>query len=302
MRAARCTGWAKALGVIPDRPTCPVAGTLRAQLSRSASRAGRFALFVPALLKPRAAAMRAQLWALHTASRPALPTAGLVSLPGRRRLARRVRRGHGMAGRRPGAAPSGRGRARRGGTRLGNPARRHRAAGRPRRPLRAVRSWCRRCCGGWGFGVARRRAWHPGCTARRPPPCWCRCAADRPRSPPQPRPRTARSLRRTGLARSIDRAGPARIADWQRLDKWLWCARFMKARADCARLAPREDPHQPPAHRQTPCPAARRRRADAAPPRPGPRHPRAGPGDPPRPGNRSADALRGDHGSAARRR
>ena len=22
--------------------------------------------------------------------------------------------------------------------------------------------------------------------------------------------------------------------DWQRLDKWLWCARFMKARADCA--------------------------------------------------------------------
>jgi ribosome-associated heat shock protein Hsp15 len=24
--------------------------------------------------------------------------------------------------------------------------------------------------------------------------------------------------------------------DWQRLDKWLWCARFMTARADCARL------------------------------------------------------------------
>lgn len=24
--------------------------------------------------------------------------------------------------------------------------------------------------------------------------------------------------------------------DWQRLDKWLWCARFMKARADCAKL------------------------------------------------------------------
>jgi len=24
---------------------------------------------------------------------------------------------------------------------------------------------------------------------------------------------------------------------WQRLDKWLWCARFLKARADCARLA-----------------------------------------------------------------
>ncbi len=23
---------------------------------------------------------------------------------------------------------------------------------------------------------------------------------------------------------------------WQRLDKWLWCARFMKARSDCTRL------------------------------------------------------------------
>ena len=24
--------------------------------------------------------------------------------------------------------------------------------------------------------------------------------------------------------------------DWQRLDKWLWCARFMKARGDCNAL------------------------------------------------------------------
>ena len=24
--------------------------------------------------------------------------------------------------------------------------------------------------------------------------------------------------------------------EWQRLDKWLWCARFMKIRADCTRL------------------------------------------------------------------
>ncbi len=24
---------------------------------------------------------------------------------------------------------------------------------------------------------------------------------------------------------------------WQRLDKWLWCARFMRQRSDCARLA-----------------------------------------------------------------
>jgi ribosome-associated heat shock protein Hsp15 len=24
--------------------------------------------------------------------------------------------------------------------------------------------------------------------------------------------------------------------DWQRLDKWLWCARFMRQRADCVAL------------------------------------------------------------------
>lgn len=24
--------------------------------------------------------------------------------------------------------------------------------------------------------------------------------------------------------------------DWQRLDKWLWCARFARARTDCAHL------------------------------------------------------------------
>ncbi|HET6607898.1 MAG TPA: RNA-binding S4 domain-containing protein [Rhodopila sp.] len=24
--------------------------------------------------------------------------------------------------------------------------------------------------------------------------------------------------------------------DWQRLDKWLWCARVMRARSDCAEL------------------------------------------------------------------
>lgn len=27
--------------------------------------------------------------------------------------------------------------------------------------------------------------------------------------------------------------------DWQRLDKWLWCARVMKARSDCAALVTR---------------------------------------------------------------
>ncbi len=31
-------------------------------------------------------------------------------------------------------------------------------------------------------------------------------------------------------------AGEAEDRDWQRLDIWLWSARFLKARSDCARL------------------------------------------------------------------
>eukprot|EP01037_Dinobryon_pediforme_P005216 gene5216-5268_t len=31
-------------------------------------------------------------------------------------------------------------------------------------------------------------------------------------------------------------SGSVEDRDWQRLDKWLWCARFMKQRSDCARL------------------------------------------------------------------
>jgi ribosome-associated heat shock protein Hsp15 len=33
------------------------------------------------------------------------------------------------------------------------------------------------------------------------------------------------------------KAGAGEDRDWQRLDKWLWCARFMRAREDCASLA-----------------------------------------------------------------
>jgi ribosome-associated heat shock protein Hsp15 len=32
-------------------------------------------------------------------------------------------------------------------------------------------------------------------------------------------------------------AAPGSHDDWQRLDVWLWSARFLKSRADCARLA-----------------------------------------------------------------
>jgi len=32
-------------------------------------------------------------------------------------------------------------------------------------------------------------------------------------------------------------SGAAEDRDWQRLDKWLWCARLLRQRADCAALA-----------------------------------------------------------------
>jgi len=80
----------EALGVIPgddvvaafarSGETLPPA--LRDQLRGIGVRCGRLAMFLPALLKPRAAAMRAQLLALQLGvAVPALPAAGLVSLP-----------------------------------------------------------------------------------------------------------------------------------------------------------------------------------------------------------------------------
>jgi ATP-dependent RNA helicase SUPV3L1/SUV3 len=71
----------EALGLIPgaDEGGDP---QLRRQLKALGVKAGRFALFLPALLKPRATAMRARLWALHhRIATPTLPAAGLVSLP-----------------------------------------------------------------------------------------------------------------------------------------------------------------------------------------------------------------------------
>jgi ATP-dependent RNA helicase SUPV3L1/SUV3 len=54
---------------------------LRGRLKALGVRAGRQALFLPALLKPRAAARRAALWALwHGAPMPGLPAPGVVSL------------------------------------------------------------------------------------------------------------------------------------------------------------------------------------------------------------------------------
>ena len=67
-------------GLVPGPTELTIPSTLRPRLKRIGVRAGRFALYVPELLKPRAAALRALLWAVrHGRATPALPSPGLVS-------------------------------------------------------------------------------------------------------------------------------------------------------------------------------------------------------------------------------
>jgi ATP-dependent RNA helicase SUPV3L1/SUV3 len=69
------------LGLVPGATEASIPAELRARFKPLGVRAGRFALFLPALLKPRPAAMRARLWALqHDRPLPSLPAPGLVSL------------------------------------------------------------------------------------------------------------------------------------------------------------------------------------------------------------------------------
>jgi ATP-dependent RNA helicase SUPV3L1/SUV3 len=67
-------------GVVAGATEADIPAGLRGPLKAVGIRAGRFALFLPAALKPRAAAMRAALWALRQGiATPALPAPGLVS-------------------------------------------------------------------------------------------------------------------------------------------------------------------------------------------------------------------------------
>lgn len=71
---------AEAGGVLPGATAASVPPSLRGPLKRLGLRAGRFALFLPSLLKPQPAATRAALWALREGvSTPELPSPGLVS-------------------------------------------------------------------------------------------------------------------------------------------------------------------------------------------------------------------------------
>jgi len=72
----------EALGLIPGDENEIMSPQQRARLKAAGVRVGRFALFMPALLKPRPAAMRARLWTLqHGLPMLALPPPGSVSLP-----------------------------------------------------------------------------------------------------------------------------------------------------------------------------------------------------------------------------
>jgi ATP-dependent RNA helicase SUPV3L1/SUV3 len=72
----------EALGLIISDEGDALSPQSRAALKSIGVRAGRFGLFLPALLKPRAAATRARLWALqHGQTVPSLPAPDLVSLP-----------------------------------------------------------------------------------------------------------------------------------------------------------------------------------------------------------------------------
>ena len=69
------------LGLIPGVDEETLSPEIRPKLKAIGVRSGRLALFAPAVLKPRAAAMRARLWALaHGVTVPVLPPASVVSM------------------------------------------------------------------------------------------------------------------------------------------------------------------------------------------------------------------------------
>lgn len=71
----------ESLGLIQGADEETLSPELRPRLRALGVRSGRFALFMPALLKARPAAMRVRLWALHQGVPvPDLPTAALVSV------------------------------------------------------------------------------------------------------------------------------------------------------------------------------------------------------------------------------
>ncbi len=74
-------GLVEQAGLVPGAPRAPIPPPVRAKLKALGVRAGRYALFMPALLKPRPARLRAILLALRAGiPLPTLPPEGRISL------------------------------------------------------------------------------------------------------------------------------------------------------------------------------------------------------------------------------
>jgi ATP-dependent RNA helicase SUPV3L1/SUV3 len=72
----------EALGVVLGAADDSIGGVVRGRLKALGIRSGRYALFLPALLKPKAMLMRARLLSIWDGVRlPALPDGGLVAIP-----------------------------------------------------------------------------------------------------------------------------------------------------------------------------------------------------------------------------
>jgi len=71
----------EAMGLAPGATEREIPADLRARLKAIGIRAGRYAMYLPDVLKPRAMGLRAQLWALRrNIPTPLLPNPGLVSV------------------------------------------------------------------------------------------------------------------------------------------------------------------------------------------------------------------------------
>ncbi len=69
-------------GLVPGAQRAPIPPSVRSRLKALGARAGRFALFMPALLKPKPARLRAVLLAIRAGIRlPPLPAEGRISIP-----------------------------------------------------------------------------------------------------------------------------------------------------------------------------------------------------------------------------
>ena len=256
---------AESMGVSPFAAAAEIPPTVAGRLKPLGVHAGRFALFIPALLKPRASSLRAQLWALwRGVAVPALPPAGLVSITTPTDWPDGFAAAAGWQPTGPVLvrlmSPSG--------SRRSWPGSVAAAACRcpPGSPLacRSGQRPCRQCCTRSALSCTRPRALPTGQYGPPAPTMMARLApasrAGGRSLTGSARHRRGRSLHWQGCGCSMS---DVEDRDWQRLDRWLWCARFPETPSCMFQIGGRgQGAGQPDTDRQTPCAPARGRRAD----------------------------------------